>query len=335
MFFAGYSDPISDRLFTNDKRGILFSFFYHSKGKIRTVLEESINSYGNRVMLDSGAFSWYTRNFGKTGGGVSGDFSFVESEKFKKFYKSYKDFLAELDLDNKISNYVGLDIIGNGEMSYHMWEDMYNSGFKRAIPVWHYGEEKSWLAKYMEDDRVTWIGLAEIVVAGSAKRAIREWNEVFDWLLKRYPKDLILRKKYHLFGQTGTQVLKVVPYDTADSVTYLVSAGMGETCLPIKNLSIKRYYNSNRKKGKNLFGLGNRVLLDVNRLDEDLFNRSLIEVFGSVIEFGDFEEQLIASNTIKTLFNLAVHTIVISEIERTISKEEKLDRIKVSHRLFT
>lgn len=227
-----YHQPIDwgKELLGFDRVGVLFS--YYDKGK-RKMIEEYIQKYSDQVMVDSGAFSWYTKYVGKDKI-RGGDYSWVERREFWDYFEGYVQWLKRWKLDERGIRYVVLDVIGNGELTYKMLKEMRERGLRNVMVVWHLGTDEDLLFKYMEDEELEWIGVSPpAMLVSIIDRVLGYLKSLFRLLKKKYGVERLMEKKFHLFGCTALDILKYVVYDTVDSASYIHMAVRGKIYVPL------------------------------------------------------------------------------------------------------
>ena len=157
------------------------------------------------LILDSGAFSAW-----RLGKPVNLD--------------QYCDYI----LANKwITNYVALDEIRPSDpeeaarRSYENFRYMRNRGLE-PIPVFHAGEDITWLFK-MLDQKCSYIGLSASSLV--SKNQVDEWYEMaWQYLVNRDGLPIV---KVHAFGEGRENSLKRFPWYSADTSSALVGTALG------------------------------------------------------------------------------------------------------------
>lgn len=172
-----------------------------------------------KVMVDSGAFSAWSRN---------------EELDLKDYIRFIKDH------ESLVESYVNMDVIpgafgkrrsgddveDSASRSYANLQKMKDAGL-RPIPVYHAGEEFKWLDKMLKDGE-TYIGIS---ASKDAPRPVqRDWlDQCFSILTDAKGKPLI---HTHGFGITLFDFLIRYPWTTSDSTTWSLNAGYGHVYVP-------------------------------------------------------------------------------------------------------
>ena len=173
-----------------------------------------------RLMLDSGAFSAWTR-------GVEIDLD------------AYIDYL--LEREEYIWAPIGLDVIPGREgltrtsrqteeaarKTYVNLSIMRRAGVRNVIPVFHHGERLEWLKKYVEDG-YEYIGIAPSKSTSNRKKI--EWlDDVFEYLCgdAGFPP-----VRLHAFGETAHSIICRYPWASVDSTSWAIPASMGWVFVP-------------------------------------------------------------------------------------------------------
>lgn len=201
--FKGLLDWLKDR---QDKTACLVSYITRDVEKVKQVLPDI------PLMLDSGAYSWYTKNVKNLTSIFVMDWSWVDGKEFRKYLDEYVQWL----LRNKdmVDIYVTLDVIGNAEKSWEITEYITSFGLK-PMAVFHRGEDLKWLKKYV-DAGYDYIGISG--PKGANETSLKWYDEVFLFL----GKDLIKQGlKIHLFGRFDTKTVKRYPAYSCDAISWV------------------------------------------------------------------------------------------------------------------
>lgn len=171
------------------------------------------------LLLDSGAYSVWTR--GKT----------INIRSYIGFIRDH----AEL-----IGHYANLDVVPGSpnrkctaselakaaKESYRNLQIMKDAGL-RPIPVFHQGENFTWLEKLI-DDGEEYIGLGGLL--GVTIRQRIDWlDQCFTLLTDAKGRPLL---KVHGFGTTSFAILKRYPWHSVDSTVWVKPGGYGFICVP-------------------------------------------------------------------------------------------------------
>src|SRR5690606_34552783 len=132
LYFAGSENsndynPILTRCGVKSR---LISYFYIDK---KNFMEKDMFE---NIFVDSGAFSAYTRE------------AVIDIDDYIAFIKHYR---------KDITVYANLDAIGDAKASLYNYEYMCNAGL-HPLPVFHQGEDFSYLRKYLEETEYIALG---------------------------------------------------------------------------------------------------------------------------------------------------------------------------------
>jgi hypothetical protein len=172
-----------------------------------------------RVMLDSGAYSAWTHN------------KSISLPEYIQFIEACKDH---------VWLYVNLDVIPGSidrkrteadtskaaKQSYANLQKMKEAGLK-PLPVFHQGEDWSWLEKMIEDGE-EYIGIS---TAKNQPNIVQEkWlDKFFSVVTNRDGRPVI---KVHGFGSAHVTLLKRHPYYSVDSAGWRIAAAYGKMYVP-------------------------------------------------------------------------------------------------------
>ena len=204
-----------------------------------------MSEYTTRVMIDSGAHSWFNKFH--RGSPAGSRLKFYRGTKFKKYLEGYIGFL--LEHREEVSSFVGLDIIGDPKATYEINKYMRTYGLE-PMPVVHYGTSSSWIKKYL--DVTDYIGISGLGQKARKSRYGTYLKEMFKYIHtdKRKPPSA----KVHGFAMTTPEFIKEYPFYSMDSTTWCKMAGMGQVMIP-------RIINKNAYEfleGRNI-GISSRV----------------------------------------------------------------------------
>lgn len=157
------------------------------------------------MMLDSGAFSAHTKG------------TEIDLDAYIAYIKKWEPYFT---------CYINLDVIGDAEATARNQAKMEEAGLK-PIPVFHIGEEFSFLKKLM--DKYEYIGIGGIANLSGTGESFKFLNQVFDLVCDKegYP-----RNKLHAFGITNTEAMMGYPWYSVDSTSWLYSSRMGLLYIP-------------------------------------------------------------------------------------------------------
>lgn len=199
------------------------------------------------LALDSGAHSLFNRHLLVNQGGMGGEPisrrvhfhkgsfrpAYLRTKEFQKYLDDYAAFL-KLHQD-KMDFCVAVDIINLVEKgtniaprrSYELWEEFHKQGLK-VLPVLHYGEEISWLKKYM--DHCDYIGIGGMAQYSSSKSLYGNWaRPVFRLLCDKHGRP---KWRTHGFAMSSFKLMKQYPWTSIDSTTPFYLSRVGSLCVP-------------------------------------------------------------------------------------------------------
>ena len=179
-----------------------------------------------QLMLDSGAFSAW--NCGES-------LSIEDYIDYLKDYKQYFDSYVNLDvIPGKYGEkYTQKDVANSASQSYENLQIIKAAGLS-PLPVYHQGEDWSWLEKLL-DDGETHIGvsikkdMAETRGQALIKRQVRWLDQAFTLLSNKNGKMLV---KVHGFGITSFPLMLRYPWWSVDSTSWSLQAGYGKILVP-------------------------------------------------------------------------------------------------------
>jgi len=185
----------------------LESYLYFENKKVS--IGETLTKWGvNDLILDSGAFSAFTRNVK------------IDIQKYAKTVLENKQYIT------KCAN---LDVIGNAEATYENWLYLKEKGCD-PLPVIHYGADKKWFNVYLKDHKVPYLALGGLVPYSKQKKKLESWLDYSFSIIKPY-----FPVKIHLFGITTNWVLSKYPIYSCDSTGWLYAGKRGRVLRFSKN----------------------------------------------------------------------------------------------------
>jgi len=149
--------------------------------------------------------------------------AFTETQDIKDYLSKYITFIHE-HIDNLYA-YVNLDIIYNGPQSWTHQKEMEKQGLN-PIPVYHFGEDRKWLTKYMDD--YEYIGIGGLGQDNTKQRFIREWGDP----LWKYMLESNQEIKVHGFAVNAFDLLKRYPWWSVDATSWVKAAAYGKVFVP-------------------------------------------------------------------------------------------------------
>jgi hypothetical protein len=158
------------------------------------------------LFLDSGAFS-------------------AKAQNIEINIQNYISFI--LKNEQYISLYSNLDVIGDPKQTWKNQLIMEKAGLS-PIPVFHYGENESWLRKYLKKG-YDYISLGGMVPISTPALMM--------WLDQIFTKHLTDKKgipiiKVHGFGLTSFSLIFRYPWYSIDSTSWVVTGRLGSIFIP-------------------------------------------------------------------------------------------------------
>lgn len=227
LYFAGESYIESDD-YIIEKNGLrLFSYADNKKAINRWI----DSGCGNRVLVDSGAFSVAHR-------GISIDVN---------------EYIKYINSTTSIRNWVELDTIPypvlNATTAKHSCEESWNTyNYMRPkvrkdatlLPLYHFGEPNYALKRIIDESKESYIGVGGRHGVSTATQ-IEYFKFVFD-IIQSSTKPNI---KVHAFGISTPEILNKFPFYSADSSSWIKASVFGE--IMMRN-SLSRVSISNNTK---------------------------------------------------------------------------------------
>lgn len=172
---------------------------------------DAIRAKGDKIFLDSGAFSAYTL-------GIK-----IDLEKYCRYIQENDDILKRED-GKPIASV--LDGIGDAQETLDNQNAMERLGVK-PLPCFHAGEDERYLEYYIKNyDYITLGGMV-----GSSTAQLMIW---LDRMWDRYLTDPSGRPriKVHGFGITSIPIMERYPWWSCDSSSWIQSAAYGTVIMP-------------------------------------------------------------------------------------------------------
>lgn len=209
IYLAGtsVSKPSSTNLIARLFKNKLHSY-YHCLPKGFEEGWFKLNMQNKKVclFLDSGAFSAHTQ-------GIK-----IDIDEYAAFIKKNKKY---------IDHYANLDVIGDAEASLKNQKYLEKLGLK-PIPVFHYGEDISYLKYYIKN--YAYLGIGGTVSVSRIDR--RKW---LDMLFSQYlcdQKTGLPKVKIHGFGLSSFSLMLRYPWYSVDSTTWVKAGSVGSIFVP-------------------------------------------------------------------------------------------------------
>ena len=230
----------------------LFSVYHERKLIIKTIeYKREHPEYTARLMVDSGAYSFYTQM--KKKGHILTD------EEMYQYTDEYIEFLNEWGDD--ITVFVAVDSVPdpndvNPDYARKTWENylymcerLRPELIKKLIPVFHFGEDFKWLKnmvehKYPDGSPIDYIGLA-ISLEGTNTVRIN-WANECRAIIDRSSNPNV---KTHAFGVGVKSVLKYINVTSTDATSWVKRAAYGMISIDDNTVYISDIQKENHKKG--------------------------------------------------------------------------------------
>ncbi|QJI53367.1 queuosine tRNA-ribosyltransferase [Alteromonas phage vB_AcoS-R7M] len=196
-----------EKLVVNTLPHLLESYHYIHKQSFVDAIRES----GDKIFLDSGAFSAYTL-------GVN-----IDLPTYCEYIKRNDDIIRR---DDGILMASVLDGIGDPQETYENQLAMESHGV-RPLPCFHAGEDERYLEWYVSNYEYITLGG---MVGGSTKQLMVWLDRIWD----RYLTDGSgnPRIKVHGFGITSIPLMERYPWWSCDSSSWIQSAAFGSVIMP-------------------------------------------------------------------------------------------------------
>lgn len=237
-YYSGaYSQNLKKELNVNQ----LFSI-YHEKKLIIDIIQykKEHPEYTAKIMVDSGAFTHY-QNSKKKG-------HILTDEEYQEYTDKYLEFLNEYGKDLDV--FVAVDRVPDPdnvdphaiEKTWDNYIYMYsklNEDIRdKLIPVFHFGEDFSWLKKFLEyrhenGTPIAYIGLA-ISLEGTKKVRIAWANECRRIIDESSNPNV----KTHAFGVGVKSVLENIKVTSTDATSWVKRAAYGMISIDDKTVYV-------------------------------------------------------------------------------------------------
>ena len=169
---------------------ILLSYHYYKDCDLDALFAKYFIPPYPDVFLDSGGFSAATQ-------GVT-----IDMDAYIAYIKKYKHLFT---------TYANLDVIGDAKKTLRNHQIMESAGLT-PIPVFHVGEDFSYLASYIESHPY-------IALGGMVPYMRDSKGKLMPWLIKCF-KMARGKSVFHGFGCTSWKVMKALPWYSVDSSSW-------------------------------------------------------------------------------------------------------------------
>ena len=154
------------------------------------------------------------------------NFDFAENKEVKEFIEKYIAFVKKYE--KQLYGYVNMDIIFNPEKTWDNQKYLESCGLD-PIPVFHFGEDFSWLKKYM--DKYEYIGISGL----GADIKKKQYFQSFGDRVFRYLSESGQNFKIHGFAATAFSLMTRYPWYSVDSTTWIKLPAYGRVLIPAYN----------------------------------------------------------------------------------------------------
>lgn len=251
-------------------RYILESYHYvNNQTKVDAMRRDGI-----KIFLDSGAFSAFTQ-------GVT-----INLDQYCAYIKRNTDIIDIASV---------LDAVGDPQKTADNQAAIESNGIQ-VLPCYHYGEDESYLCRYLEV--YPYITIGGMVPIG--KPQLRTW---LDRIWSRYlcRPDGTPRVKVHAFGMTSLSLMVRYPWYSVDSSSWVQGGSMGNVLIPGVGMFAISSQSASRKHAQ-------RHMATINPPQQ-------AELLARISRFGFTWERLAEEYLARWMFNIASFTEMNRELE--------------------
>lgn len=219
----------------------LFSVYLEKKLIIDTIeYKKNHPEYTARIMVDSGAFSFYQQS--KKKGHILTDSEMYEyTDSYIEFLNEYGDYLEVFVGVDSVPDPENVDptfIQKTWDNYLYMYSRLKPSIRKKLMPVFHFGEDFKWLKTFLEythedGSHLDYIGLA-ISLEGTTKVRVKWANQCRKLIESSSNPDV----KTHAFGVGVKSVLEQINVTSTDATSWVKRAAYGMISLDDKSITI-------------------------------------------------------------------------------------------------
>lgn len=246
---------------------------YHEKALVTKIIKykKEHPEYTARIMLDSGAFSHYQNSLKK--GIVLTDKDMYEyTDSYLEFLNEWGDDLFCFVAVDTVPNPENVDptaIVKTWENYLYMYDRLRPEIRDKLIPVFHYGEDFTWLKKWLEyrhadGSSIDYIGLA-ISLEGDKKERISWGRECMRIIAASSNPNV----KTHAFGVGVKNVLEHIDVTSTDATSWVKAAAYGMIKVEDKPVGVSSVHEE-LMNGKHF---GERCLAYTDAIEELVINR--------------------------------------------------------------
>jgi len=266
------------------------------------------------------------------------DFSYVQNDEYKKYRKSYIDFLCK----NKegITTYSNMDVINNAELTWENQKIMEDAGLN-PIPVFHLGCDEKWLKFYINN-------YPYIALGGLIPNPTTTLRPILSRLFKEYILDDSGKPKVkvHGFACTAIPLMLEFPWYSVDSSSWQVRAGgYGLLDLPTnpKLETIKDHYIRSVPISKGIKGFGSKQgglfadevssisQFEMTFLKQKMYRKAITELLSS---YGFDLEKMQTDAYERSSWNAIYATLTVQKFSKTKLFLATTNKTAVEHLRF-
>ena len=156
-------------------------------------------------------------------------FTFFKTKEFWDYVDGYAEWIHKNI--KVIDIYANVDVILNAEASWEVYDYMRKTHGLNPMPVFHFGEDIKWLKKYM--DCTDYIAVGGVALGVSTRkyweRDVGFADNVFTTICD---SSGMPQYKIHGFAVTSFPVMKLYPWYSVDSTTWVQYSRNGVICVP-------------------------------------------------------------------------------------------------------
>lgn len=204
---------------------------YHERRLVEKLIDykKEHPEHTGKIMLDSGSFTAYTK-------GVE-----LDIDDYLKFLDQVGDYLEVFVAVDDVPDPSNMDY-GKAQTTWdnyiYMWERLRPELQDKLMPVFHYGEDFTWLKKYLEHrhpngKRIPYLGLA-ISLEGTRPVRIKWARECMKYILASSNPDV----KTHAFGVGTKNVLDHISVTSTDATSWVKRAAWGMIAVDDRSIHV-------------------------------------------------------------------------------------------------
>jgi hypothetical protein len=279
LYFAGSSSRCSHSHLTKCGCNRLHSQLLDRKLIDIWMEDQNKGNALGKLMIDSGAHTAYY-----TGQELNVD-DYID---YINLIDDHVDFAFQAD---KVAGSGGVVIDDNDEAPKYNWENYLYMRQRmkspnKLIPVFHIGEDYSWLKNMLDwrgknGEMVTYIGIAPRQ-EDSWDSKIRFMEKCFQTIKKSTNPNV----RTHALGMTKLDTLESFPFTSADSTSWIMTAAMGSIMTPFGNVCVSEksadalgHYLKLPEKGRRIVDeYADRYGMNIEQLSSDYNARAVLNI---------------------------------------------------------